>query len=159
MPIFQLFTLILGIVSIGFALFGKLKTSWKILVGIDLFLCGTLILYLIKFKIAKEKILPLLEFEAAREFFRQYAHYFFMPWTSRDLSASSATTQFLGAIIALIGLYYKFWIGILLAVVNWFIMGYVACRFSPVALIKNNPELGIIHDYILEFLTNFFQQK
>jgi len=91
----------------------------------------------------------------ANYFLKKYCHYFAFPFASRDYTASSATMQFVGTIIAIISLIKKFYWGIVFGILNWLIMGHIACSFSPVALLKKHPQLQDVHDEIL----NYFAEK
>ena len=95
----------------------------------------------------------------ANELLQRYGHYFAMPFASKDFSASAATSQFAGIIIAVIGLFRSFWWAIGLAAVNWFAMGFVAVSLSPVSLLVQSPALRIAHDEIVQYISSQRNQK
>jgi hypothetical protein len=75
-----------------------------------------------------------------------------MPFATKDFSASAATSQFAGIIIAVIGLFRNFWWAIGLAAANWFVMGFAAVSLSPVSLLAKSTTLQIAHDEIVEYI-------
>ena len=99
------------------------------------------------------KYIPGLSPEA-NELLQRYGHYFAMPFASKDFSASAATSQFAGVLIAIIGVFKSFWWSIVLGAGNWFIMGYIAVSLSPVALLKSQPTLQIAHDEVVDFINS-----
>ena len=82
-----------------------------------------------------------------------------MPFASKDFSASAATSQFAGVALAIVGLFKSFWWGIVLAVGNWFLMGFISVSLSPVSLLAKSSSLQIAHDEILEYITSQCNQK
>jgi len=89
----------------------------------------------------------------------RYGQYFAMPYSSKDFSASAASIQFAGIVIAIIGLFRGFWWTIALAFGNWFIMGFVAVSLSPVSLLAKSTVFQIAHDEIIDFITSQRNQK
>jgi hypothetical protein len=104
------------------------------------------------------KYLPDLSPEA-NDLLQRYGPYFAMPFASKDFSASAATCQFAGIIIASIGLFRGFWLAIALAVANWFLMGLVAVSLSPVSLLARSTALQIAHDEVVEYIHSNRIQK
>ncbi len=88
----------------------------------------------------------------AKPLAEKYGHYFMLPFAARDYSASSATLQFAGVALAAFTWFTGFKWGVLCALVNWLLMGYVAHSFSPVAVLAKYPELRSAHDDIFETL-------
>jgi hypothetical protein len=77
----------------------------------------------------------------AKPLAEKYGHYFMLPFAARDYSASSGTLQFAGVALAAFTWFTGFKWGVLCALVDWLLMGYVAHSFSPVAVLAKYPEL------------------
>jgi hypothetical protein len=89
--------------------------------------------------------------DEANKLLQQYGHYFAMPFASRDFSASAAASQYGGILLAITSAINDFWLGILFAIINWFLMAYVSVSFSPLGLIQKNPVMQDAYDEIIRF--------
>ncbi|MDL1969822.1 MAG: hypothetical protein LWW94_02395 [Candidatus Desulfofervidaceae bacterium] len=125
--------------------------GWPPIGLIDFIIAVTLLVEKQKYRFTH---IPELSSEA-NELLQRYGHYFAMPFASKDFSASAATSQFAGVIIAIIGL----WWAALLGVANWCLMGIIACSLSPVSLLAEKPELRIVHDEVIGFLQQQFKKQ
>ncbi len=151
----QIVTILIAVVSVILSLVIHPVWGWMPIFLVDLVIC--IQLWAVKQKY-RFNYIPDLSPEA-NELLQSYGHYFAMPFASKDLSASAATSQFAGIVIAIIGLFKSFWWAIALAAGNWFLMGFVAVSLSPVSLLAKSPALQIVHDQIVEYITSQRNQK
>lgn len=151
----QMVTLIIGAVSLVLSFIIHPAWAWIPIIVADLIICISL--WLAKQKYGS-KYIPELSPDA-NDLLQRYGHYFAMPFASKDFSASAATIQFAGIIIAIIGIFRGFWRAIALAVANWFIMGYIAISLSPVSLLAESTTLQIAHDEVVEYINSQCNQK
>ncbi len=151
----QMVTIFISLVSLVLSFIIHPAWAWIPIILVDL------VIY-IQLWAAKQKYrfnyIPDLSPEA-NDLLQRYGHYFAMPFASKDFSASAATSQFAGIIIAVIGLFRSFWWAIGLAAANWFVMGFVAVSLSPVSLLAKSPALQIAHDEIVEYINSQRNQK
>lgn len=146
----QIIIIIIGIINILIANFGKQWVFWIILGVVNSYL----IFSFYSLKLSAERVLLKIKAEEhltlpAFNLFSSFPHYFMMPFACRDACASCATNQWVGVILAIIGLIKGFWIGVILGIINWFIMGKYACSFAPIALLHHNPSLIPFHDEVM----------
>ncbi len=148
-------TILIAVVSLVISFIVHPAGAWIPIVLADLVICINLWAAKQKYRF---KYLPDLSPEA-NDLLQHYGHYFAMPFASKDFSASAATSQFAGIIIAIIGLFRGFWWAIALAAANWFLMGFVAVSLSPVSLLVESTALQIVHDEVVEFINSQRIQK
>lgn len=151
----QMVTIFIAVVSLVLSFVTHPLWAWIPIILVDLIICIQLWAVKLKYRF---NYIPGLSPEA-NELLRRYGHYFAMPFASKDFSASAATSQFAGIVIAIIGLFKSFWWAIALAAGNWFLMGFVAVSLSPVSLLAKSPALQIRHDEIVEYITSQRTQK
>ncbi len=152
---FQALTLLFSAVSLILSLVVNPAWAWIPIVFVDLFV--GIQLWAIKLKYQFNHI-PDLSADA-NILLQKYGHYFAMPFASKDLSASAATSQFAGIAITIIGIFKSFWWGIAFGATNWFIMGFIAVSLSPLAALAKKPESQMAHDEIFDFLNSQHQSK
>ena len=151
----QMVTIFIALLSLVLSFLIHPAWAWVLIILVDLVIC--IQLWAVKQKY-RFNYIPDLSPES-NDLLQRYGHYFAMPFASRDFSASAATSQFVGIIIAIIGLFRSFWWAIGLAVANWFVMGFVAISLSPVSLLAKSPVLQIAHDEIVEYINSQRNQK
>ena len=147
---FQMLTIIIAVVSIILIFITHPAWAWLPIGLVDVFIC--IQLWAVKQKYRFNHI-PDLSSEA-NNLLQRYGHYFAMPFASKDFSASAATSQFAGILIAIISVFKSFWLAIIFAAINWFVMGYIAVSLSPVALLAKHPYLQYAYDEVVEFISN-----
>jgi len=148
-------TIIIALVSLFICFISHPIWGWALIGTVDLIIC--IQLWAAKQKYRFNYISDLSS--EANELLQRYGHYFAMPFASKDLSAGAATSQFAGIVLAIVGLYKSFWWGIALAVVNWFLMGFISVSLSPISLLVKSPSLKIVHDEIVEYINSHYNQK
>ncbi len=152
---FQIVTILIVVVALVLSFIIHPAWAWIPIILAD-------IIIFIQLWVAKGKYqfkyLPDLSPEA-NDLLKRYGHYFAMPFASKDFSASAATSQFAGIIIAVIGLFRGFWWAIALAAGNWFLMGFVAVSLSPASLLIDSTTLQIAHDEVVEYISTKLIQK
>lgn len=89
--------------------------------------------------------------ENANIMLKKFGHFYAMPFAGRDYSSSASVLMYAGAIISLVGIFYDFWWGIGIGVLNWFIMGFVSRAFNPTLFLVDYEE-EIAHNEIITFL-------
>ena len=146
----QMVTILLAVVSFVISFIFHPAWAWIPIILVDLVICIQLWAVKQKYRFKYTSDLS----PEANELLHRYGHYFAMPFASKDFSASAATSQFAGIIIAVIGLFRSFWWAIGLAAANWFVMGFVAVSLSPVSLLVKSPILQIAHDEIVEYVNS-----
>ena len=147
---FQIISIIVLIIAGILSFIIEPAWSWLPVAILDSFI-------LIQFLLAKQRFRfdPVSELSPEANFLlKKFGHYFAMPFGSKDFSASAATSQFAGIIIAIICAFRGFWWGIAFAVVNWIIMGFVASSLSPASLLDKRPDLHSAHDEVIEFINS-----
>ena len=151
----QMLTIFIAVVSLVLSFVVHPLWAWIPIVIVDLVIC--IQLWAVRVKYRPNYISGLSP--VANELLGRYGHYFAMPLASKDFSASAATSQFTGIVIAIIGLFRGFWWAMALAAGNWFLMGFVAVSLSPVSLLAKSPALQIAHNEIVEYITSQRNQK
>lgn len=151
----QIVTIFIAVVSLILSFIVYPLWAWIPIVLVDIVICIQMLAVKQKYRF---NYIPGLSPEA-NDLLRRYGHYFAMPLASKDFSASSATIQFSGIAIAIIGLFRGFWWAIALAAGNWFLMGFVAVSLSPLSLLAKSPALQIVHDEVVEYITSQQNQK
>lgn len=145
---FQMLTVIVAVVSLVLCFFAHPAWAWLPIALVDLFIC-------VQFWLAKQRYrfsyIPNLS-PAANELLRRYGHYFATPFASKDFSASAATSQFAGIIIAVVGAFRTFWWGIAFGAANWFVMGAIAVSLSPVRILADKPALQLAYNEVTEYI-------
>jgi hypothetical protein len=147
---FQIISIIILVVAVILSFIVTPVWSWVPVAILDLFI-------LIQFLLVKQKykFRHVQELSSEANFLLiKFGHYFAMPFASKDLGASAATSQFGGIIIAIMCAFKGFWFGIAFAVANWIIMGFVACSLSPASLLDKRPDLHSAHDEVMEFINS-----
>ena len=151
----QMVAIIVAIISLVISFFAHPAWAWIPIILADVVIC-------IQTWAAKQRykseFVPELSIEA-NDLLQRYGHYFAMPFASKDFSASAATFQFAGIIIAVVGLFRGFWWAIALAAANWFLMGFIAVSLSPVSLLVESTTLQIAHDEVVEYINSRRRQK
>jgi hypothetical protein len=150
---FQIISIIVLIVAAILSFITEPAWSWVPVAILDCFI-------IIQFLLAKQRFRFKLVSELSLEanfLLKKFGHYFAMPFGSKDFSASAATSQFAGIIVAVICVFRGFWWGIAFAVINWIIMGFVASSLSPVSLLDKRPDLHSAHDEVVEFINSQHQ--
>ncbi len=145
---FQLLTILASLAAAGIALFTTPGWGWVIIGLLDAFIMLTF--WAAKGRYRFEYVEELSP--EANAMLQRYGHYFAMPFASRDLSASAATSQFAGVALGIISALRSFWWGLALAAMNWFLMGAVAVGLSPAAPIAQDPAARIAHDEVVAWL-------
>src|SRR4030042_2866178 len=115
----QMFMIVICLVAIITEFFSVLW-GWLVLAFPAVFLLITFL----GVKQKKWQYIPELSDEANR-MLQKFGHYYAMPFAGRDFSASASTLMFTGVAIATIGLFKGFWWGIGIAILNWFVMGFI----------------------------------
>ena len=146
---FQILTILIVVVALVLSFIIHPAWAWIPIILADLIIFIQLWVAKGKYRF---KYLPDLSPEA-NDLLKRYGHYFAMPFASKDFSASAATSQFAGIIIAIIGLFRGFWWAIALAAGNWFLMGFVAVSLSPASLLIDSTTLQIAHDEVVEYIS------
>lgn len=150
---FQIITIIVAIISLVLSFLTHPKWSWVLIGVVDLIIVS-------QFWVARQKYrfkyVPELSSEA-NDLLKQFGHYFAMPFASKDFSASAATSQFAGIILAVVSGFMRFWWAIAFAVLNWFLMGFVASSLSPASLLDRRSDLDIVHDQVFEYVNSLRQ--
>jgi len=144
----QIVTIIFSLISILVSFFSPLW-GWIILALPFLFLIITLLIL----KQKKWSYVPELS-PKANEMIGKFGHFYNMPFAGRDFSASVSTLMFAGIILAIIGLFHKFWWGIAIGAVNYFGMAFVSRAFNPSLFLVDDEE-RFAHEEIISFI----QQK
>ena len=152
---FQIISIIVLIIGIVLSFIVRPVWAWVPVGFLDLFI---IVQYFAVRQRFRFEYVPELSSEA-NFLLKKFGHYFAMPFGSKDFSASAATSQFAGIAIAVICVFKGFWWGIAFAVVNWFIMGFVASSLSPVSFLNKRPDLNSAHDEVLEFIDSQRKKK
>jgi hypothetical protein len=118
--------ILLGIASIVVCFFSRMW-SWIILVLPFIYLVSQA--FLVK-RIYKWKQIPELS-EDANILFQKYGHYYTWPLGGRDFSSASSLWGMTGVVVAIIGLFFHFWWGLLLGVIAWFVSIRLGKFFNP----------------------------
>jgi hypothetical protein len=144
----QIVIIIFSLVSIVVSFFSPLW-GWIILALPFLFS----IITLLSLKQKKWSYVPELS-PKANEMIRKFGHFYNMPFAGRDFSASASTLMLAGVILAVTGLFHKFWWGIAIGAVNYFVMAFVSRAFNPSIFLVDDEE-RFAHEEIISFI----QQK
>ncbi len=147
---FQIVTLIIALISAILPFIVYPAWAWIPIILVDLVI--SVQLWAVKNKYRFKSIADMSP--EANALLQRYGHYFAMPFASKDFSASAATSQFAGIVIAIICLYKNFWWAIAFAIGNWFLMGFIATVLSPASLLAKSPALQIAHDEIVEHINS-----
>jgi len=151
----QMVAIIVAIISLIISFFAHPVWAWIPVILADVVICIAMLAAKQKYKF---KFIPELSPEA-NDLLQLDGHYFVMPFASKDFSASAATFQFTGIIIAVVGLFRGFWWAIALATANWFVMGFIAVSLSPVSLLVESTTLQIAHDEVVEYINSQRSQE
>lgn len=146
----QIISTIVLLVAVILSFITKPAWSWGAVTVLDVFI-------IIQFLLVKQRFQfeDITELSSEANFLlKKFGHYFAMPFGSKDFSGSAATSQFGGIIIAAIFAFRGFWFGIVFAVINWVVMGYVASSLSPLSLLARRPDLRSAHDEVVEFINS-----
>jgi len=73
----------------------------------------------------------------ANELFKRYAHFYMAPFGSRDFGSAADTLAIAGIIIAIIGLFYHFWWGLPICIVNLISEKRISRFFNPGSFITS----------------------
>jgi len=107
--------------------------------------------FLVKF-IYKWRYIPELSAEANR-LFQKYGHFYTMPGAGRDFSSASSTAGITAVIIVIIGLFFQFWLGILLGIMSWVISGYLGRFYNPSMFLETlNYNEQQAHEEIISYI-------
>jgi len=98
----------------------------------------------------KWQYIPELSDEANR-MLQKFGHYYAMPFAGRDFSASASTLMFTGVAIAIVGLFKGFWWGIGIAILNWFVMGFISRAFNPTNFLVDQNE-HLAHEEMISYI-------
>jgi hypothetical protein len=145
---FQLLTVLFALGAISFALLTSPVWGWIAFGAIDLFIIVMFWSVKRQYQFNHVKELSV----EANAMLRRYGHYFAMPFASRDFSASAATSQFAGALLASVCVFKGSWWGIVLGLANWGLMGLVAVALSPAAVIAQDLNARLAHDEVVAYL-------
>jgi hypothetical protein len=148
----QIVTHIFGLVSIVVSFFSPLW-GWIILALPSLFL----IITLFGLKQKKWSYVPELS-PKANQMIRKFGHFYNMPFAGTDFSASATTLMFVGIILAIIGLFHKFWWGIAISAVNWVVMAFVSRAFNPSFFLVDDEE-RFAHEEIIFFIRQKLKER
>ena len=151
----QIITFVVFVGCVFLAFFTKPIYAWITIFVFAIYLLITLwsVRRSYRYKYLKE-----LSYEA-NDLLEKYWHYFAAPFGCRDYSASAATSQFGGVAVAIACMIQGFWLAVAFAIINWFIMGYVAISFSPIAIVRKDQKLQIAYNEIVDFFANQIGQK
>jgi len=105
---------------------------------------------LLSVKIKRWKNIPELS-ERANSLFQKYGHYYIMPFAGRDFSSSASTIMFAGVLISIVGAIRGFWWGILIAFLNWLVMGNISKMFNPTVFLTD-PQERAAHEEVITYL-------
>jgi hypothetical protein len=127
--------------------------GWVVLALPAVFLLVTLL----GVKQKKWEFIPELSIDA-NLMLQKFGHYYAMPFAGRDFSASASTVMFTGVAIAIIGIFKGFWWGIIIAVVNWILMAFIARAFNPSNFLVDDRE-RMAHDEIISYIMEKQKEK
>jgi hypothetical protein len=82
---------------------------------------------------------------------QKFGHFYAMPFGGRDFSASASTLMPAGIVVAIVSALKGFWLGIGIAIINWFLMWIVAKAFNPTNFLAYYEEQSA-HEEIIEFI-------
>jgi len=101
--------------------------------------------------------------EEANLLFQEYSYYFLHQFASRDFGGSAVIMAYTGAIIGIVNIFYGFYYGIGLTIVNWFLMSNISNRINPYNNLWNDYERELskeIFDFInIKMKEQIFQKK
>ncbi|MHA2038872.1 MAG: hypothetical protein ACW98X_20765 [Promethearchaeota archaeon] len=146
---FQIITFIVSISTIIWSFYSPLW-AWAPIAIIDLFICMQN--WAVKRRYKYSHISDLSS--EANNLLQQYGHYFASPFASKDFSASAATCQFAGIILAIVCAFHGIWWTIALGIINWFVMSKIAISLSPASVLAQSPNLQVAHDEVVEYFNS-----
>jgi hypothetical protein len=91
--------------------------------------------------------------EDGNSILQKYGYFYAMPYACQNNSAISSTLLLGGIALAIIGLFMKFWWGILFALVGYLLLGPLAGIFNPTIKFKDT-RLRAAHEEIVEYLAS-----
>ena len=142
---------LIGIISIVISFYSSVW-CWLILILPELYL---IILYW-AIKNKKYKSLEGLS-EEANFLFQRYSYYFLHQFASRDFGGSAVIIAIAGIVVGVINIFYTFYFGIGIAIINWFLMNYISNKINPYNNLWNDYERELskeIFNYLYEKTKN-----
>lgn len=144
----QLIVIFINLVGLVLAFIWHPKWAWLLMAIVDFYIIFTYLIAKVRYKPRYIQELS----EPANRLLREFGPYYMMPFASKDFSSTAATNQFAGILLAIVGIFTRYWYGLFFAAANWVIMGIISVSFSPVAHFSKKPELLEINDEIVKYI-------
>ena len=142
----QILVILISLAAIGTELFSAMW-GWLILAVPSVFLFVTFFIA----KLKKWKKIPELS-ATANQLLHRFGHYYVMPFTGHDVSASASSLMLAGVAVAIISAIRGFWWGIGIGIINFILMGLISRAFNPTRFLADDREQKG-HEEIMEWIT------